>query len=90
MFSKEEELQLLNRQISIAFCSMAEIYLTDAWYIFIKLLINNLLYSYEENAELECEKLLNQALLYDSNNPEVYQTFASFKLSQQKFVIEYY
>ncbi|KAL6051579.1 Tetratricopeptide repeat domain containing protein [Balamuthia mandrillaris] len=63
-----EEVHELNRQISTAYCSAAEIYLTDA--------------CFEENAESECGRLLEEAQKYDNTDPEVYQLLASYKLSQ--------
>jgi len=62
-------LEELNNQVSDAFCSMAEIYLTDD--------------CFDENAEEECDRLLTEALKYSQNNPEPYQTLASVRISQQ-------
>ncbi|ORX93841.1 TPR-like protein [Basidiobolus meristosporus CBS 931.73] len=60
----------LARKISSALCSMAEIYLTDC--------------CFEPNAESQCETFVNSAITVDPNNPEVYQTLASIRLSQQR------
>lgn len=40
--------------------------------------------SYEENAESECERLVSEALKYDPENPEVHQTMASLRISQNR------
>ena len=40
--------------------------------------------SYEENAETECERLCNEAMKYDNNNPEPYHTMASVRISQER------
>jgi len=64
------DLASIRRQISSALCSMAEIYLTDS--------------CFEEEAETESCNLLEQASQIDPSNPEVYQTFASVRISQQK------
>jgi cytochrome c-type biogenesis protein CcmH/NrfG len=39
--------------------------------------------SFEENAESECERLLQEALKVDPMNPDPLQTLASVRLSQQ-------
>jgi len=67
--AQNEELITIGNQLSCAFCSMAEIYLTDC--------------CFEENAEAECQRLLNCALDQDPSNPETYQTLASLRISQQ-------
>jgi hypothetical protein len=40
--------------------------------------------SFEENAESECERFVNEALKYDPENPEVHQTMASLRISQNR------
>ncbi|KAK9723041.1 hypothetical protein K7432_002197 [Basidiobolus ranarum] len=60
----------LARRISSALCSMAEIYLTDC--------------CFEPNAESQCETFVSSAITVDPSNPEVYQTLASIRLSQQR------
>jgi len=65
----KEEVEFLNQQIATALCAMAEIYLTDA--------------CFEENAESECQRLLNESLQFDNSNPETFQTLASLRLSQE-------
>jgi cytochrome c-type biogenesis protein CcmH/NrfG len=40
--------------------------------------------SFEENAETECERFVNEALKYDPENPEVHQTMASLRISQNR------
>ncbi|ELR18214.1 tetratricopeptide repeat domain containing protein [Acanthamoeba castellanii str. Neff] len=65
-----EKVLELNVQIASAFCAAAEIYLTDA--------------CFEENAESECERFVSEALKYDPENPEVHQTMASLRISQNR------
>ncbi|KAF9919426.1 hypothetical protein FBU30_011037 [Linnemannia zychae] len=64
-----EYLQLSNK-ISSALCSMTDIYLTDC--------------CFEPNAESQCETYLAQAMQIEPVTPEVYQTLASVRLSQQR------
>ncbi|KAL0211714.1 hypothetical protein RCL1_005340 [Eukaryota sp. TZLM3-RCL] len=52
-----------------AYLAIAELYLTDL--------------CFEENAENECEKYLTLAQQLDPNNPEVYLSLCSFRLSQK-------
>jgi len=66
----KEYIQYLKSQIATALCSVAEIYLTDA--------------CFEENAEQECQKLLDESLKYDNMNPETFQTFANLRISQER------
>ena len=40
--------------------------------------------SFEPDAESKCESYLNQALEIDSTNPEIFQSLASVRLSQQR------
>ncbi|GBB89903.1 hypothetical protein RclHR1_16750002 [Rhizophagus clarus] len=68
--NKQNQLNQLNRKISNALCSMTEIYLTDC--------------CFEDDAEQKCEEYLNKALELDPSNPEVYQSLASVRLSQQR------
>lgn len=51
---------------------------------FIYCFANKLLFSFEEIAESECCRLMDEALKYDQTNPEVYQTLANIRISQQK------
>ncbi|KAI9234403.1 MAG: hypothetical protein BYD32DRAFT_372200 [Podila humilis] len=60
----------LASKISSALCSMTDIYLTDC--------------CFEPNAESQCETYLAQALQIEPITPEVYQTLASVRLSQQR------
>ena len=41
-------------------------------------------YSFEEDAEAKCEELLQSAIQFDPTDPEVYQTMASVRLSQER------
>jgi len=65
-----EKLIGLKREISVGLSSMAEIYLTDA--------------CFEDCAESECERLLQEALSIDPSNPDPLQTLASVRLSQHR------
>jgi hypothetical protein len=40
--------------------------------------------SFAENAESECERMVNEAMTIDQSNPEVYQVAASLRISQQR------
>ncbi|KAF9094199.1 hypothetical protein BGX23_002359 [Mortierella sp. AD031] len=60
----------LSNKISSALCSMTDIYLTDC--------------CFEPNAESQCETYLAQAVQIEPVTPEVYQTLASVRLSQQR------
>ncbi|KAF9999490.1 hypothetical protein BGZ80_000073, partial [Entomortierella chlamydospora] len=60
----------LSNKISSALCSMADIYLTDC--------------CFEANAESQCEAYMIQAMQIEPVTPEVYQTLASIRLSQQR------
>ncbi|KAF9100916.1 hypothetical protein BGX27_000187 [Mortierella sp. AM989] len=60
----------LSGKISSALCSMTDIYLTDC--------------CFEPNAESQCESYLAQAMQIEPVTPEVYQTLASVRLSQQR------
>ncbi|KAG0253402.1 hypothetical protein DFQ27_007436 [Actinomortierella ambigua] len=64
------EYWLLSNKISTALCSMTDIYLTDC--------------CFEPDAEQKCEQYLGQALQIEPVTPEVYQTLASVRLSQQR------
>lgn len=59
------------RKLANALCGVAEIYMTDL--------------SWEEDAEARCEALITQAMaVEDETSPEVLQTLASIRLSQQR------
>lgn len=60
---------IIIKQISKAYSSIAELYLTDL--------------CYEDNAEKECENNLLLSLKYDNNSLDGLQTMASFRLSQK-------
>ncbi|KAK7109107.1 uncharacterized protein [Littorina saxatilis] len=59
-----------DQELSSAYCSVAEIYLTDL--------------CDEAEAEAKCEESVQKAVAADSNNPEAYQLQASFLLSKDK------
>jgi len=65
----EEERKTITERIVSGLGAMAEIYLTDE--------------CYADNAEIECERLLKEALQIDPENTEALQLMASFKISQQ-------
>ncbi|KAK4054832.1 hypothetical protein OIV83_000756 [Microbotryomycetes sp. JL201] len=65
-----EEEHELRRSASRALVGMTELYLTDL--------------CFEPDAEANCEKHLSLAAEIDSTDPEVYQTLASVRLSQQR------
>ncbi|KAF9326189.1 hypothetical protein BGZ91_002077 [Linnemannia elongata] len=68
--TKGSEYLMLSSKISSALCSMTDIYLTDC--------------CFEPNAESQCETYLAQAIQIEPVTPEVYQTMASVRLSQQR------
>ena len=65
-----ETVEITNRDISNAFCSLAEIFLTDC--------------CFEENAENSCKLYCEKAVEQDPDNPDAYQVLANFLLSEQK------
>jgi len=67
---KEGELDSVKKEICTAYIAIAEIYMTDS--------------CDEENAESECQRVLEEAVKIDSQSPEVLQEFANFKISQTK------
>ncbi|KAL9968141.1 hypothetical protein ACROYT_G026475 [Oculina patagonica] len=56
-------------EISTAYCSLAEMYLTDE--------------CFKEEADVKCYECCQKAVEYDSTNPEAFQLMASCLLSQQ-------
>jgi tetratricopeptide (TPR) repeat protein len=65
----EEEAPFVVQQLISAYCSVAEIFMTDE--------------CFDPNAEQECGNALQAALKIDPNNYEALQTMASYKVSQQ-------
>ncbi|XP_070532658.1 uncharacterized protein [Ptychodera flava] len=63
----EETTTVSDRDISRAYCSMAEIYLTDS--------------CFEEDAEQHCKDCLDKAIEADTDNAEAHQLLASYLLS---------
>ncbi|BFY97480.1 hypothetical protein BsWGS_00520 [Bradybaena similaris] len=59
-----------DRDISNAYCSIAEIYLTDC--------------CFEESAEEKCKEFVEKALAADVNNPEALQLKANYLLSKDE------
>ncbi|KAJ2687448.1 hypothetical protein IWW39_002920 [Coemansia spiralis] len=68
--STKDQAASLKRKMAEAYVAMTEIYLTDC--------------CFEEDAEKRCEELLQSGLLIDPDCPEVYQTMASVRLSQNR------
>ncbi|KAJ2509019.1 hypothetical protein GGH95_000109 [Coemansia sp. RSA 1836] len=66
----KDQAAVLKRKMAEAYVAMTEIYLTDC--------------CFEEDAEKKCEELLQSGLLIDPECPEVYQTMASVRLSQNR------
>jgi len=60
----------IDEELSAAYCSLAEVYLTDA--------------CYNSEAEQECQQALDNALQHTPNSPEVFYLLASFRVSQQR------
>ncbi|KAJ2857554.1 hypothetical protein J3B02_000923 [Coemansia erecta] len=65
-----EKAAVLQRKMAEAFVAMTEIYLTDC--------------CFEVDAEAKCEQFLEQGAHIDPSCPEVYQTMASVRLSQNR------
>ncbi|KAJ1796814.1 hypothetical protein LPJ75_007172, partial [Coemansia sp. RSA 2598] len=65
-----EPAAVLRRKMAEAFVAMTEIYLTDC--------------CFEADAEKKCEQFLEQGVNIDPGCPEVYQTMASVRLSQNR------
>ncbi|KAJ1904434.1 hypothetical protein GGI03_006427 [Coemansia sp. RSA 2337] len=68
--ASKDQASSLKRKMAEAYVAMTEIYLTDC--------------CFEEDAEKKCEELLQNGLLIDPECPEVYQTMASVRLSQNR------
>jgi len=60
----------LNEQISSAYMSMAEVYLTDS--------------CYDDDAETKTQHYLDEALRFLPNNPEALQVLSSLRISQSR------
>ena len=75
-------------QIAAVFCSMAEVYLTDLWYVQyiaecagMQALTSA---SHAPNAETECSQLVGMALKYAPNSPEPLQLLCNLRISQKQ------
>jgi len=68
--SDSPEFDILSRQLCCAYCSLAELYMSDL--------------CFEENAESECERFLTLALEISPDDPQALQGMASFRISQCK------
>jgi tetratricopeptide (TPR) repeat protein len=60
----------LRRKLSSAYCSLAELYMTD--------------YCFEDDAEEKCSSFVDKAIGTCSDNPEAYQTQCSLLLAQNR------
>ena len=67
----ETKIKELSRSISNAFCSVAELFMTDL--------------CDEDDAEEECQKCIQEAIDADKENPEALQTKARYLLVRAKF-----
>merc|ERR1719290_457621 len=65
-----EKSEVTPQDISNAYCSIAEIYLTDC--------------CDDEKADEKCKAALEQAIISDSLNAEAYQSMASYLLSKDE------
>jgi len=65
-----QQLEMIEKQICGGLCSIAEIYMTDS--------------CFEENAEAECQKTLEEALTLQPEDAETLQVFANFKICQNQ------
>lgn len=78
----------LRRSASRALIGMTELYLTELWSaaasIKLKRASLTIFISMEDDAEQKCDGFLQEALFLDPTDPEVYQTLASVRLSQQR------
>jgi hypothetical protein len=66
----EEKLRFYKKQISKAYCSIAELYLTDL--------------CYEDEAETKCEEAITQAMTIDSTSLDAQQAMANLRFSQNR------
>ncbi|XP_027027675.2 probable assembly chaperone of rpl4 [Tachysurus fulvidraco] len=64
------ESPITEKDVSVAFCSVAEIFFTDL--------------CMEEGAAERCKEAIEKALHYDQNNPEALQLMASYLFSTEK------
>lgn len=68
----EEKLEFYKKQISKAYCSIAELYLTDL--------------CYEEGAENKCEEAIAKALEVTASSLDAQQAMASLRFSQNRSI----
>lgn len=64
------EMKIIKKQICAAFCSLAELYMTDL--------------CYADEAEHQCEMYMQKAMEYDVGSPEVTQAYANLRLTQRQ------
>ncbi|TRZ03096.1 hypothetical protein DNTS_029887 [Danionella cerebrum] len=68
------EADITRKDVSVAFCSIAEIFFTDL--------------CMEEGAADRCKEAIDKALQYDENNPEALQLMASYLFSIEKSEVQ--
>ncbi|MBN3305633.1 uncharacterized protein LOC136760152 [Amia ocellicauda] len=68
--SPADDPELTNKDISVAFCAVAEIFFTDL--------------CMEEGASDKCKEAIEKALQYNQDNPEALQLMASYLFSSEK------
>ena len=78
--TNESEIQAIAKQIASAHASIAELYMTDLWYI-VGMLTH---ISFEEGAEAICEKSLQTALSVDPSNADALQCLANLRILRDK------
>eukprot|EP01088_Endostelium_zonatum_P016828 TRINITY_DN4705_c0_g1_i1.p1 TRINITY_DN4705_c0_g1~~TRINITY_DN4705_c0_g1_i1.p1 ORF type:complete len:351 (+),score=128.40 TRINITY_DN4705_c0_g1_i1:60-1055(+) len=67
---EEEDIEELKSSVASAYCAIVEVYMTDE--------------AEEDEAEKICQQALEEAMKYDDQSAEVYQSLASFKISQSR------
>ena len=79
----EEQLAELNGHISAAFCSLAELYLTDLWCAPTHAACRLTPCSEVDNASDTCRALLDKALQYEPDSVQALQLLGSYFVSMQ-------
>ncbi|GFY74703.1 probable assembly chaperone of rpl4 [Trichonephila inaurata madagascariensis] len=72
--SEEEDRKILSKNLSDAYCSVAEIFMTDC--------------CDAENAEQQCHSAIENAIQSNTSNPEAYQCLANFYIVKKNFLKE--
>lgn len=71
------EADVLTKQIATAYASIAELYMTDLWYI-------SIIVSDEENAEETCESSLKAGLSIDPTNADALKCLANLRILRER------